>query len=260
MKHAIFIVGPAGTGKTSLCHALQDYLLSEHINAHYFNLDPASYEPLAQLDIRHKWNFSDYMRLHQLGPNGALMNILQDASKDTQWFIEVLGDLDNDFLLVDCPGQMEVYIGNDNSITSITNIFKDMEYSLCNIFTIDATFLRENEKLTSALTLTLCTMMHFYLPLLTVVTKMDLATDIKSEEFQDELELRFSEISSSNCPKGNVNLLNLIDKYGTSAILPLNVSDIDTIAAVCMQLRSMLLDSDDYKAEKEISDDFDSHI
>lgn len=46
----------------------------------------------------------------QLGPNGALLYTMSYLSENLEWFSDQLDDFgDEDYLILDCPGQIELY-------------------------------------------------------------------------------------------------------------------------------------------------------
>lgn len=249
MKSAIFVIGVAGTGKTTLCSILQDYLHSESVNAHYMNLDPASHEPLLNtLDIRNRYHFNDEMRLKQLGPNGTLMKILDDVANDKNWIKDCLGNHDNDFIIVDCPGQVEAYLHHNKAMSGIVQIFKDNDFQICSIFTLDATFLKNKNKLYTSLLITLSTMAAIDVPVFNVVTKMDLVGGCQN--WDEMIENAFNE------PQNNIMLKNtydIIDRYGISSIIPLDITDTKSIAELSLQIVSLLQydNGSDYREPEE---------
>lgn len=174
MKKALFIIGPAGVGKTTLCGTLQESLSHHGINAHIFNLDPATKDPIKDLDIRRQFDFEEIMLRFQLGPNGTLMYIMDRVMQDTGNFREVLGEFDDDFLLVDCPGQIEAYIHSDGFIQKATAAFDAMGYSVSVLYVLDTTFLLDSRKMLMGLVVCTCVSLHIQTPLVTVVSKLDL--------------------------------------------------------------------------------------
>ncbi|MGC8850214.1 MAG: ATP/GTP-binding protein, partial [Candidatus Bathyarchaeia archaeon] len=70
-----FILGMAGTGKSSLTGAFRDWLRLRGINALALNLDPGAfslpYDP--DVDVRSMISVYQLMEKYQLGPNGALI-------------------------------------------------------------------------------------------------------------------------------------------------------------------------------------------
>eukprot|EP00923_Selenidium_pygospionis_P019946 GHVN01034677.1.p2 GENE.GHVN01034677.1~~GHVN01034677.1.p2 ORF type:complete len:348 (+),score=34.46 GHVN01034677.1:3175-4218(+) len=110
----ILLVGMAGSGKTTLATTIYRYLTDTLNKSTYtINLDPAvrniSY-PI-NIDIRTTVNYKEVMKQYKLGPNGAIMTCLNLFATR---FDQVLGYLDKraptlDYVLVDTPGQIEVF-------------------------------------------------------------------------------------------------------------------------------------------------------
>ncbi|MEM3269317.1 MAG: ATP/GTP-binding protein, partial [Saccharolobus sp.] len=67
----IFILGTAGSGKTTLTKNLQDYLLDNEMDTAVINLDPAveklPYKP--DFDVRDYIDTYEVMTTYGLGPN-----------------------------------------------------------------------------------------------------------------------------------------------------------------------------------------------
>ncbi|MHA1835631.1 MAG: ATP/GTP-binding protein, partial [Candidatus Odinarchaeia archaeon] len=70
-----FIIGPAGSGKSSLVAALYQWLNDNEIDSVLVNLDPGvlnlPYTP--DVDVRDYVNIEDVILKYNLGPNGALI-------------------------------------------------------------------------------------------------------------------------------------------------------------------------------------------
>ena len=81
------VVGTAGAGKSTYCHAIQNMgeLLNRRI--HIVNLDPACekffYKPL--VDINDLISVQDVMEELQLGPNGSLLYCLEYLNDNFDW-------------------------------------------------------------------------------------------------------------------------------------------------------------------------------
>ena len=111
-------LGPAGAGKSTFCASLITHAQSIGRNVHLFNLDPAAdkfeYEPT--IDIRDLISLEDVMEEMDLGPNGGLIYCFEyvlcmcvpDGSyllDNLDWLENELGNFDNDYLVIDCPGE-----------------------------------------------------------------------------------------------------------------------------------------------------------
>lgn len=109
----VLLIGMAGSGKSTWMHRLVVRLQSQKKRVYTVNLDPAVRNVAypVNIDIRDTVNYKEVMKHFGLGPNGAIMTSLNlFATK----FDQVLGLLDKrapdlDFILVDTPGQIEVF-------------------------------------------------------------------------------------------------------------------------------------------------------
>jgi GTPase SAR1 family protein len=108
----VLVCGLAGSGKSTLVHALNSFTYEQKIPAYYVNLDPATADInfSANVDIRDTVNYESVMDSFQLGPNGAILTSLNlFATK----FHEVVGLIQkrNDlrFAFFDTPGQIEAF-------------------------------------------------------------------------------------------------------------------------------------------------------
>ncbi len=87
-RYAQFVVGPAGSGKTTYCQAMQQFLQdTKKRRAYVINLDPAvdtvGYEP--NIDIRELISVDDAMSELAFGPNGALVFCMEYLTKNMDW-------------------------------------------------------------------------------------------------------------------------------------------------------------------------------
>merc|ERR1719174_1463046 len=109
----LLMIGMAGSGKTTLMSRVVTHLTAQKKRLYTMNLDPAvrTIPYAVNVDIRDTVEYSGVMKHFRLGPNGAIMTALNlFATK----FDQVLGLLDKrapdlDFILVDTPGQIEVF-------------------------------------------------------------------------------------------------------------------------------------------------------
>lgn len=91
------------------------------------NLDPANDHtnyPCA-LDIRSLIKLEDVMKEERLGPNGGILYALEELEHNYEWLEEGLKELENDYVLFDCPGQVELYTHHN----SLRNIFYKLQKS-----------------------------------------------------------------------------------------------------------------------------------
>lgn len=104
-------MGPAGAGKSTYCSTLITHCQSIKRSAHLVNLDPAcdnfDYKPT--INITDLISLEDVMDELHFGPNGGLIYCLEHVIENMDWLQEQLQDYDDDYLIIDCPGQIELF-------------------------------------------------------------------------------------------------------------------------------------------------------
>src|SRR5487761_1559678 len=121
---SIFLVGTAGSGKSSLCSVLHPWFEEKNATVASVNLDPGvqelPYEP--DIDIRDTLDISTVMKNYQLGPNGALImaaDLIATRMNDIQ---EALDTINPDYAIFDSPGQIELFAYRNSGPYIIENI------------------------------------------------------------------------------------------------------------------------------------------
>jgi GTPase SAR1 family protein len=85
------------------------------------NLDPANDQttyPCA-IDVRDLIKLEEIMDEDNLGPNGGVLYALEELEHNMEWLEQGLSELGEDYILFDCPGQVELYTHH----SSLRNIF-----------------------------------------------------------------------------------------------------------------------------------------
>ena len=74
-----FVMGPAGTGKSTYCKTIQEHCQTTKRSMRVINLDPAAEEFLyeASLDIKELISVDDVMEQLGFGPNGSLVYCME---------------------------------------------------------------------------------------------------------------------------------------------------------------------------------------
>ncbi|GLH00316.1 GPN-loop GTPase 3 [Gryllus bimaculatus] len=138
MRYGQLVIGPAGSGKSTYCSMLSKHGADMKRTIDVVNLDPAAeyfdYEPLA--DIRSLIEVSDAMEDSdlQFGPNGGLIFCMEYLLENNSWFEEALGDVEDDYIIFDCPGQIELYT-HMNTMRDLVEILQNrLNFRLCAVF------------------------------------------------------------------------------------------------------------------------------
>lgn len=209
-KVAQLVIGPAGTGKTTYCKAIEKYCNDALQRVvHVVNLDPATLdaertsgekgeekgreeereregggrgESETSLDIRNLIALEDVLAEHDLGPNGGLIYCMEYFADNIAWFLEQLDDYAKDYLLIDCPGQLELYSHLD-TMKTIVEALVSAGYSVCTVYLLDSTFLGDPSRFVTGSLVALSSMAQFECPHVNVVSKIDL---LKERCFAEE--------------------------------------------------------------------------
>ena len=107
--HCQLVIGPAGVGKSTYCQAMQEHGAASRNKVHVANLDPAaeSFGYAVAFDIRDLISLEDVMEEMELGPNGGLLYCMEYLLSNLDWLTEELEAFgDDEYLLLDCPGQV----------------------------------------------------------------------------------------------------------------------------------------------------------
>jgi GTPase SAR1 family protein len=109
--NVIFIIGTAGSGKSLLTAAFAEWLKITKQETIYVNLDPGAsrlpYTP--DVDVRDFVRIDDLMDKYDLGPNGALVMAADLIADQIEVITREVEEFDADVVLVDTPGQMELF-------------------------------------------------------------------------------------------------------------------------------------------------------
>ena len=148
-RYAQLVMGPAGSGKSRYCSTIQKHAEEIGRTIHVVNLDPAAeyfdYSILA--DIRDLISVSDAMEDETLryGPNGGLVFCMEYLAQNFDWLEEQLDEVEDDYILFDCPGQIELYT-HIPAMKQIVTQLQNWNFQICGIFLIDAQFMIEASK------------------------------------------------------------------------------------------------------------------
>lgn len=157
-------------------------------SAHLINLDPAAenfaYEP--SKDIRDLISVDDVMEELQFGPNGGLIFALEYMLENPEWLEEELGDYSDEFLIIDCPGQIEIYSHFD-IMPRIMRTFQQKDYRVCAVYLMESQWLDDPSKFFAGVINATAAMLQLGVPHLNLISKMDMCIDKFLPKPRDEL-------------------------------------------------------------------------
>lgn len=207
MAHIVFIVGMAGSGKSSLTAAYSEWLKESDQDVIVANLDPGAtalpYNP--DIDARQYVDLEKLMLDYKLGPNGALImasDLLADHLE------EIRDEIDNanpDIVLADTPGQIELFAFREGGRFIAQQLTEDKRAVM---YLMDAPFSRSPLNFVSNIYLAAAMYSRINLPQIYVLSKIDLVTEQEVDEI----------ISWTTEPEGFESTLRSLEEQNLSII------------------------------------------
>ena len=204
MAYSVFIVGMAGSGKSTLTAAYLEWLKAGEQDVIAANMDPGAtalpYNP--DIDARQYVDVQKLMLDYQLGPNGALImasDLLADHMEEMR---EEIDAANPDVVLVDTPGQIELFAFREGGRFIARHLTED---SQALIYLMDAPFSRSPLNFISNVFLAAAIESRITQPQIYALSKIDLVT----EQEIDEIVTWATEPESFDIALGRAKELNL---------------------------------------------------
>lgn len=194
--HLVFVVGTAGSGKSTMTSSLINWLNEKGNYTVGVNLDPGvlalPYEP--EIDVRGYIDVKRLMEAYKLGPNGALVlasDLLASRLKEVQ---AELDSINPDYAILDTPGQLELFSFREGGPYVAKNIKAEGKVV---VFLFDGPMVSSPRNLVSVSLLSASVQLRLELPQVAVLSKSDLLRErveriieLASDPFELEEELR----------------------------------------------------------------------
>ncbi|KAF1440183.1 GPN2 GTPase, partial [Pygoscelis papua] len=238
------VIGPPGSGKTTYCHGMQEFMGRIGRKVTVVNLDPANEAMPYQcaVDVAELITLPDVMENLKLGPNGGLIYCMEYLEANFDWLQEKLAAFRGHYYLFDCPGQVELYTHHD----ALKNVFAQLakwNFRLAAVHLVDSHYCTDPGKFISVLCTSLSTMLHVELPHVNVLSKMDLIEQygklaFNLDYYTEVLDLSYlvdhlaSDPFFRNYRRLNEKLVEVIEDYSLVSFVPLNVQDKESMRQV----------------------------
>ena len=180
---SIFVSGTAGSGKSLLTSKLYEYYTKNGAFTAVLNLDPGVENTpyTCDIDVRDYVDIVSIMQQYDLGPNGALVmanDLIASKIDDIQ---NEVNRVNPDYLIVDTPGQIELFAYRSSGSFLVENIASDEKAS---IFLFDGALVTTPMNFVSIALLATSIRLRLNLPTINAITK----TDIIGEKLKEILQ------------------------------------------------------------------------
>lgn len=183
MTNAVFVTGTAGSGKSLLTSRLLQWYRDNGTYPIALNLDPGvaslPYQP--DVDVRDFIDIGTLMDNFSLGPNGALVMASDMIATKMLEIQEQVDELNADYVIVDTPGQIELFAFRASGPYFVSNFEADNKVT---IFSFDATLVSSPINFVSISLLSSSVRLRLKTAQVNVLTKRDLVID-KLKEILD---------------------------------------------------------------------------
>jgi GTPase SAR1 family protein len=247
----VFLVGTAGSGKSLLTSTLEKWLIADEMSVTVVNLDPGVDDPpyTSDVDIREYVNYGEVMRRFNLGPNGALVASLDMAVSHSSDLRDEIFELGRDYVLVDCPGQMELFAYRNSGPMMVSGL-RDQDPAV-SLYLLDSNIARTPTGYLSSMLLGISISIRFGLPQLNVLSKSDILMDEQVEEILSWssdaylLEEALDGTSEGLLREYSESILRMLKEIDASgAVLPVSAKQVTGVETLYGELQRTFLGGD----------------
>jgi|OSPMetMinimDraft_2_1075162.scaffolds.fasta_scaffold01900_3 hypothetical protein len=247
----IFILGTAGSGKTTLTKSFQEYLLDNEMDTAIINLDPAvehlPYTP--DFDVREYVDAYEVMETYNLGPNSALIASIDLILTKASEIKSEIDQIEANYVLIDTPGQIELFAYRETG-RLIAELIKGNNKAL-GLFLLDSYLAKEARSFISLLLLSSSIRFRLDLPIVNVLNKIDLLRDDEVDKI-----LRWSENAENlidelgKIDEYSIDLVHLLIENLSSNLIPISSADGKGFDELYAEIQRVIAGGEDYLTEE----------
>jgi GPN-loop GTPase len=177
----VYFTGTAGAGKTTFVRTFAEWMRSTGYDATVVNLDPGledtTFEP--DVDVREWVRLAEIQDEYGLGPNGAQVAAADMIALKIFEIKQAIQELKADYVLVDTPGQVELFAFREASKAIVDALSGDRSTIA---FLFDPALARNPGGFVSLSMLSATVEFRFRLPMVNLLAKSDVLTPAQLEE------------------------------------------------------------------------------
>lgn len=251
-----FIIGTAGSGKSTLCGLLNNYFeANPEIDSITVNLDPGTknlpYAP--DVDIRDYIITEDIMMKYNLGINGSIIasvdmiiNYINDIKEEIESFKA-------EHIIIDTPGQMELFAYRKIGSLLISSLAIKKGGI---IYLVDSNLAKTPSGYLSTLLLGLSVQCRYQIPQLYVLSKKDILSEdelqeiIKWKEYPETLYYAIENKTIGENRELNIGINNIIENLDiTGDLFPFSSIKGESVLELYALISRVFLGGEDFNEE-----------
>ncbi len=231
--------------------SLEKWLVTADMSVTVVNLDPGIENPpyTSDIDIREYVDYGEVMNSFNLGPNGALVASLDMAVGQIGELREEIIEMGRDYVIVDCPGQMELFAYRNSGPLMVSSI-RDADPAL-SLYLLDSNIARTPAGYLSSMLLGLSIHIRFVLPQLNILSKPDILIEEQIEEivsWSDDsylLEGVLEEFSDGLVREYSTAILQMLNDIGNeSHVIPVSARSMSGMESLYGEMQRIFLGGD----------------
>lgn len=166
------------------------------------------------------------------------------------WLEEELGDFEDEYLIIDCPGQIELYTHIPLLPQLASFLSTRMNFRTSAVYLVESQFMQDKAKFFAGVLSAMSCMLSLGISMLCLMSKMDLVKDDKGRIKREigryldtDPNLLAEDVNVDTNPKFhdlNRAVVGLIEDQNLVSFLPLDVSDEDSINTVLSHIDNMM--------------------
>lgn len=254
MARFVVIVGPAGSGKSTITGELARVMEDYGVTVARVNFDPAAevvpYD--ADIDVRDYVTASEIMEKEGLGPNGALVVAVDSLISHVSDIRSKIEEINPDYVLLDTPGQLELFAYRAGGPLVLESLVLDNPAAT--LFLADAIFMENPASMVSVFTLASSVAVRLKRPQVNVVSRADLLSPSVYEVIERIPEDGFltSLVELDERLPGDLKLLSQLLSEALyragflGGLIPVSVKDPESLSLLYAKLQQILAAGDDY--------------
>ncbi|RLE87919.1 MAG: GTPase [Thermoprotei archaeon] len=220
----LVVMGPAGSGKSTLSSAFGRWIEEQQgFSVAYVNLDPgAEQTPYApDVDVRKYVRVRDVMRERGLGPNGALIVSMELLYRRREEIMVEVDNLDADFVIVDTPGQMELFVFHETGPAFSREFAK--RGAACALMLFDASLAARPSELVTLKLMGLVAQLRLDLPTVVALNKSDLEQSRAVSRWLEDPRALVEDLSRERGVVSELaaQMAALLDEYSVASRIPM---------------------------------------